>query len=220
MIEPSAPNPPGWVRAILAQTDGSGATTGRPPVQRGHRPAAVLVLLSPGADGRGEVLLIERTPTLRQHPGQPAFPGGAQDLGDPNPAATALREAAEEIGLDPGGVRVVGLLPELSIGVSGFRVTPVLAWWPVPHEVGPCGPAEVARVVQVGLDELADPSVRCSVRHPGGTIGPAFAVHGLLVWGFTATVLDLVLDRAGRTRPWAHDPVRALPPAAGVRRKP
>lgn len=175
----------------------------------GRRESAVLLLFSAGPDGP-DVLLIERAATLREHAGQPAFPGGRVDPDDAGPIDTALREAAEEVGLDPGGVEVVGQLPPLHIPVSGYAVVPVLAWWRAPTEVRPVDTAEVAAVLRVPLVELAEPVNRRHVRHPSGRVGPAFDVGGLLVWGFTAGVLDRVLELGGWSLPW--EPGVALDP--------
>jgi 8-oxo-dGTP pyrophosphatase MutT (NUDIX family) len=69
---------------------------------------------------------MQRAASLRRHAGQPAFPGGAADPDDADEVATALREAAEEVGLDPASTTTVALLPRLWIPVSGYVVTPVL----------------------------------------------------------------------------------------------
>ncbi|MFD0482032.1 NUDIX hydrolase [Kineococcus sp. GCM10028916] len=164
------------------------------------RPAAVLVLLADGPAGP-EVLLTERAGTLRQHSGQVAFPGGRSDPGDADAAATALREAEEETGLDPAGVEVLGALPPLLLAHSGHEVTPVIAHWREPAPVGPVDPEEVARVERVPLSELLADDARLTLRGPGGYVGPAFAVRGLLVWGFTAEVLVRVLAFGGLDRP-------------------
>ena len=95
----------------------------------------------------------------------------------PTRPATALREAKEEVGLDPASATVLALLPELWIPVSSFVVTPVLAWWHAPHPVHPCQPAEVAHVARLPVAELVDPANRLRVRHPSGWIGPAFQVR-------------------------------------------
>ncbi|PRY16145.1 NUDIX hydrolase [Kineococcus rhizosphaerae] len=166
--------------------------------QARSRPAAVLVLLADGPAGP-EVLLTERASTLRQHSGQVAFPGGRQDPGDADAAATALREAAEETGLLASGVEVLGELPPLGLAHSGHRVTPVVGFWREPCPVGVVDPDEVARVERVPLAELFDDARR--LRGPGGYTGPAFAVRGLLVWGFTAEVLVRVLDLGGLLPP-------------------
>jgi len=179
----------------------------------GGRPAAVLVLLGEDAvPGAGpDVLLLERASTMRSHAGQPAFPGGAPDPSDASPAATAVREAREEVGLDPGGVEVFATLPGLWLPVSEFVVHPVLAWWREPSAVGVVDIAEVAAVARVPLAELADPASRYRVRHPSGWVGPAFSAGGLLVWGFTAGLLDRVLALGGWERPWDASDVRDLP---------
>lgn len=181
-----------------------------PPEGGGGRPSAVLILLGEGPYGP-DVLLIQRAATLTSHAGQPAFPGGAADPGDAGPADTALREAVEEVGLDPAGVRVFAELPALHIPVSGFDVTPVLAWWHTPSVVAPVDVAEVAAVERVPVAELADPAHRFRVGHPSGYVGPAFGVRGLLVWGFTAGLLDKVLQLAGWALPWDTSQIRELP---------
>ena len=111
----------------------------------GGRPAAVLILFGLGPDGP-DLLLVQRGPGLRQHAGQPAFPGGAIDESDDGPVQAALREAAEEARVDPSGVQVIAVLPEMFIWRSEFTVTPVLAWWRRPAPVGPGDPVEVAAV--------------------------------------------------------------------------
>ncbi|WP_084719053.1 NUDIX hydrolase [Streptacidiphilus carbonis] len=177
-----------------------------PPAQGGRR-SAVLVLFGTGPDGRPDLLLIERARSLRSHAGQPSFPGGALDPEDgdprgPGPVNAALREAWEETGLDPSGVQVFGVLPDLYIPVSDFVVTPVLGWWRTASPVAPVDPAEVAAVFRVPVDELVDPERRARLRHPSGFRGPAFLVEGRLVWGFTAGVIDRLLHHSGLERPW------------------
>jgi 8-oxo-dGTP pyrophosphatase MutT (NUDIX family) len=197
-------------RAATARTEDF--TTLRAPAG-GGRASAVLVLLGEERPGEPDLLVLQRAATMRNHAGQPAFPGGAADPGDRDPAATALREAAEEVGLDPASATVLAQLPELYIPVSSFVVTPVLAWWHSPHPVHPCQPAEVDRVARLPVAELVDPVNRLRVRHPSGWIGPAFSVGGMLVWGFTAGVISTVLDMAGWSRPWEPGRVADLPDA-------
>ncbi len=181
------------------------------PPEQGGRPSAVLLLLGRGAAGP-DVLLIERAASLRSHAGQPAFPGGTVDEGDDGPVGAALREAAEETGLDPRGVAVLGTLPALFLPPSGFVVTPVLAWWRDPTPVRAGDPAEVAAVHRVPVAELVDPANRLRVRHPSGYVGPAFDVRGMVVWGFTAALLDRLLRLAGWERPWDSGRVLEAPP--------
>ena len=210
----SDPSPPQWLEPLLAvagDADARDITRFLPP-KDGGRPAAVLILFGEGAEGP-DVLLIERAASLRKHAGQPAFPGGALDPTDDGPVAAALREAEEEVGLDPSGVVVLATLPELYLPVSGFVVTPVLAWWRRPTSVAPVDPAEVAGVVRVPIQELSDPANRVEVHHPAGRIGPGFAVRDLLVWGFTAGLLDALLRMGGWERPWQPAAVRTLDPA-------
>jgi 8-oxo-dGTP pyrophosphatase MutT (NUDIX family) len=180
--------------------------------ESGGRVSAVLVLLGEDGPAGPDVLMLQRAATLRTHAGQPAFPGGAAEPGDADAAATALREAAEEVDLDPASVTVLAELPQLWIPVSDFLVTPVLAWWHRPHEVHPRQPAEVAHVARLPIAELVDPANRLRVRHPSGWIGPAFQVRGMLVWGFTAGVLSALLDMGGWARPWSPGRIADLPP--------
>ncbi|MDI7785680.1 CoA pyrophosphatase [Streptomyces cavourensis] len=184
-----------------------------PPESGAGRQSAVLVLFGEGARGP-ELLLMERSGTLRSHAGQPSFPGGALDPEDGDQATTgplraALREAEEETGLDPRGVQLFGVLPRLYIPVSSFVVTPVLGWWRAPSPVGVVDPAETARVFTVPVADLTDPANRAMAVHPSGHSGPAFLVESALVWGFTAGVIDRILHYAGWERPW--DRARQVP---------
>jgi 8-oxo-dGTP pyrophosphatase MutT (NUDIX family) len=168
---------------------------------RGGRQSAVLALFGDGPAGP-EVLLVERAATLRSHPGQIAFPGGAVDPGDVDLVDTALREAYEECGVVREGVEVLGMLPAAHVVVSGFDVTAVVAWWRTPQAVTPADPGEVAAVLRVPVADLVDPANRATARHPSGFSGPAFTVADHLVWGLTAHLLSAVLDLAGWTTPW------------------
>ena len=171
------------------------------PPDTGGRPSAVLVLFGDGPDGP-DLLFIQRSEGLRLHAGQPAFPGGAVEDEDGGPVGAALREAAEEVGLDPGGVEVVGTVPEAFIPRTGFRVVPVLAWWRRPSAVAPVDVGEVAAVERVSLAELANPATRLMVRVPDGRTTPAFRVRGMLIWGFTAVLVDRLLALSGWEKPW------------------
>ena len=206
---------PGWLRPLLTAARGAtGVDLRRLPPAPGSTEAAVLVLFGEEPAHGPDLLFIERSPHLRNHAGQPAFPGGKVDPEDEGPVAAALREAAEETGLDPAGVDVLEVLSPLGVPPSGFAVTPVLAWWREPTEVRPMDTAEVAAVVRVPIAELVDPANRVQVRSPAGYTGPAFEVRDLLIWGFTAALADRILALGGWERPWDRDRVRDLPDEA------
>ena len=178
----------------------------------GARKAAVLILIGAGritAEGESlgpptsaEILFVERPATMRTHAAQIAFPGGAADPDDPDLAATALREANEETGVDPTGIDILGQLPPAHVEVSGFDVTGVVGWWARPSPVGALDAREVASVLVVPVARLVDPVNRARVHHPSGYTGPAFEIDGHLIWGLTAHLLDGVLDLAGWQQPW------------------
>ena len=202
---------PGWLASLArSMADMAVPRPMRPPPD-GGRPSAVLILFGDGPDGP-DVLLVQRSPWLRRHAGQPAFPGGAIDESDGGPIPAALREAAEEARVDPSGVQVLCVLPELFIARSGFSVTPVLAWWRDPAPVEPGDPMEISAVARVRISDLADPANRLTARYPSGQTGPAFRVGDMLVWGFTAMLVDRLLAFGGWERPWDSATVQDLPP--------
>ncbi len=142
--------PPRWLRDLAAAACETAIPARLRPPPGGGRPSAVLVLFGMGPDGP-DLLLVQRGPGLRRHSGQPAFPGGAIDEGDAGPVPAALREAAEEAGVEASGVEVLAVLPDLFIARSGFAVTPVLAWWRRPVPVAAADPPEVTAVARVPL---------------------------------------------------------------------
>lgn len=160
------------------------------------RPAAVLVLVAPSSDAPGadaEVILIRRVDRGGHHGGDVALPGGRLEAGDADAAAAALREAAEEVGLDPvaAGVRVVGELETFWIPISDYRVTPVLAIAGRRPELV-ASPDEVEGIVRAPLAaflagapiELVETEVRGFPLRFG-----AYPTSGLRVWGATARIL-------------------------------
>lgn len=166
-----------------------------PPEGRVLRPAGVLVpfLATPG----GVVLyLTKRSSHLRHHPGQIAFPGGKVDPGDDGPIGAALREAHEEIALDPANVEILGTM-EPHETVTSFLVTPVIArirapFLPVP-EAG-----EVEEVFTVQLEHVANPArFRVEGRRWRGTRRHYYvAPYGpYYIWGATARILRALADR-------------------------
>jgi 8-oxo-dGTP pyrophosphatase MutT (NUDIX family) len=157
-------------------------------------PAAVLVGLVPGNHG-WEVLLTRRTDHLRDHPGQISFPGGRLEPHDEGPRGAALREAREEVGIEPEYVDVVGYLPPHAV-VTGFAVSPVVAILRPGFTLRP-DPTEVAEIFGVPLDYLLDPANFVSgerivrgVRLPVYTC--QFGPH--LIWGATAQILHTLRE--------------------------
>ncbi len=209
---------PDWLADLAAAAQSMELPTiSRPPFS-GGRPSAVLVLFGEGPGGP-DLLFIQRSAGLRRHPGQPAFPGGAleaDELADPvgGAVAAALREAREEVGVEPDGVQVVATLPEMYIPRSGFRVVPVLAWWRTPSAVWPADPGEVAAVERIPVADLVNPGHRLMLRVPSGWASPAFRVGSMLIWGFTAGLTSRLLELGGWARPWDSSQVREMPEGA------
>ena len=162
--------------------------TGSPEI----RHAAGLLLIFP-VEGRAHIVLTVRANT-RRHAGQVSLPGGVVEVGETYEQA-ALREAHEEIGLSPEGVRVLAPLTPLDIPVSGFRLHPIVAV----HDGHPplhAADGEVARVLELDLDELVAPGQpRTHERINAGQpiLVPGFHVRGYEIWGATAMVLAELL---------------------------
>jgi 8-oxo-dGTP pyrophosphatase MutT (NUDIX family)/GNAT superfamily N-acetyltransferase len=169
-------------------------TDARDPTTPGRgRPSAVLVLLFPDAEEQARVLLTARVSHLSTHAGEISFPGGSADPGDIDPVATALREAVEEVGLDPEacGLRVTGGLEVFALTVSGYRITPVVALADRRPECRPA-PDEVARIIEAPVEaflpdapvELEERTIRQRLIRYG-----VYPVEGERVWGATARML-------------------------------
>lgn len=173
---------------------------------RGERAAAVLMLFTEESDPA--LTFVTRAETLRKHAGQLALPGGAVDPTDQDLSHTALREAHEEIGLEPGSVQVLGELPALWVPASRFDVTAVLAHWPGEQQLAPVDPAETGAVHSFRVSELSSPEYRVMARHPRGFLGPAFALGDEFIWGLTGHLVDWVLDLGGWAQGW--DPSRQV----------
>ncbi|MGO3147416.1 MAG: NUDIX hydrolase [Leucobacter sp.] len=153
-----------------------------------------------------DVLLMRRSSKLRHHAGQISFPGGGVEPQDDGPVATALREAEEETGLDPAGVEVLGILPEVNVAVSNNLVTPVVGWWTKPTAVE-ADEQESVEVFRAPVAEMLDPAARgMSVVSRGGSSfrGKAFVLQpqGHVVWGFTGIMLANIFEQVGWELPW------------------
>ncbi len=162
--------------------------------------AAVLLPLYGWPDEPG-LVFTERRADLRRHAGEISFPGGRVDEGDADLAATALREAQEEIGLDPSQVELDEELPTTGTFVTGYRIHPFVGHIPHPGELGLTpNPAEVETVLTFSLDVLrAGYAMRRLIRRGVPLHTPTYEVEGHLIWGATARILGDLLDRLEAT---------------------
>jgi len=173
-------------RAVKSFTSGDGHLWRSP---QDIRPAAVLVPVVVRGSGL-TVLFTRRTAHLNDHAGQISFPGGRTEPADASAAETALRETAEEIGLEASHVEVLGELPQY-VTVTGYRVTPVVGLVVPPFELKPDG-FEVAEVFEVPLEFLIDPEnhQRNSIVYEGGARHYyAVPYENHYIWGATAGML-------------------------------
>lgn len=164
-------------------------------------PAAVLVGVIPRPAGAG-VLLTRRSDGLRHHGGQVSFPGGRIEALDASPAAAALREANEEVGLDAMQARALGYLDPL-LTVTGFRVLPTVVLIDPAFQARP-EPGEVAAVFEVPLDLLLDPLQLEKVELQfGGRARHVFQYRyqPQRIWGATASILYNLRERLARAEP-------------------
>ncbi len=162
----------------------------RERLMSGRRPAAVLIpLLQSAPDKPLRLLLTQRTAHLRDHAGQISFPGGGLNPGE-DAMTGALREAREEIGLNPTCVDVFGQMPQYHTG-TGFSVTPMIGFVHTPCCLVP-DPGEVAEIFDVPLDFILDPrNIRQETRYYRGAWRSFLAIPwaGYYIWGATAGML-------------------------------
>ncbi|MHA2787877.1 NUDIX hydrolase [Corynebacterium sp. S7] len=176
--------------------------------------AAVLMLFS-GVRGSATlprdagILLTHRTPTMRTHSGQMAFPGGRIDPGDRGPVDAALREAWEETGLDPDAVTPLTTLDTVRVRGNGYPVHPVVAYNHSEAKTWVASEDETDDVFVASLEELLAPESRLMVGWADWT-GPAFKINGYLVWGFTAALLAGVFTASGWDIPWHSERIYDL----------
>lgn len=179
---------PEALHRLLAQT-----------LERRLTEAAVLVALLQRPEGP-TVLLTRRSEQLRAHQGQISFPGGRRDADDPSLAAAALREAEEEVGLPPEAVIPLGYLDDYPT-LTGYRVTPLVAWVPEPPAQWRVTPDEVAEIIELPLAQALDLSVyRQQKLLRDGIALPFYELDAGAhrVWGATAGMLRELAERVHR----------------------
>jgi 8-oxo-dGTP pyrophosphatase MutT (NUDIX family) len=158
------------------------------------RPAAVLLPIYQRA-GEETILFTRRTDHLEHHSGEISFPGGARHPGDPDLAATALRETEEEMGIARGDVELLGRLDDF-YSVHGYHVVPYVGTfaWPYPFRVNA---EEIAEVIELPVARLRDPAIFHSEdwQHRG-RVHPVhfFLIDGYQIWGLTAAILKQFLE--------------------------
>jgi 8-oxo-dGTP pyrophosphatase MutT (NUDIX family) len=191
------------VADVRAALSARGDPDDRPPAEvprvalpgESRRPAAVLCALF-DEGGQAHVVLTRRSSRLRSHTHQVSFPGGRIDRGE-DPLAAALREAKEEVDLDPSVVEVIGRLAKLRTALNPAPITPFVALLPARPDLRP-NPAEVERAYTVPLIELTGPDVYRQEMwtFPDGEERPMefYELIGDTVWGATARMLTELLD--------------------------
>ena len=160
------------------------------------RNASVLVGLF-DQNNETHVAFIRRASTLRAHSGEIAFPGGAADVSDVSPIVTALREAQEEIGLDPSRVEVLGIMPPVFTVVSNFLITPVVAYLPEGPGKLQLQMSEVAEIILLPLQGLANPAIYHTEQWMQDNVPHTvyfFDYASYRIWGATAGMLNTLLE--------------------------
>jgi 8-oxo-dGTP pyrophosphatase MutT (NUDIX family) len=161
--------------------------------------AAVLLPLYGWPDDEPGLVFTERRADMRRHAGEISFPGGRRDRGDADLRTTALREAKEEIGLDPAAVELAEELPATNTFVTSYRIYPFVGHIPHPLELDlKPNPTEVETLLTFSLEALRDGyEMRRLVRRGVPIHTPTYEVDGHLIWGATARILGDLLERLG-----------------------
>ncbi len=180
-------------RDLLVELGAQQASTAGTAVQR--HSAAILIPFT-AESGSVELIFVKRSSRARTHAGEIAFPGGMADPGDVVLETTALREAHEEVGLEPGRVEPVAVLEPTPTFVSSTVVTPIVGWVVEPGELAR-EPDEVDAIIRVPIVELVSPLVyRCERWHFGAIARDIsfFEIEGETIWGLTAGILRRMFD--------------------------
>ncbi|HTB70005.1 MAG TPA: CoA pyrophosphatase [Solirubrobacteraceae bacterium] len=166
------------------------------PTPGGQTLAAVLVPLFVPANGeQPHVVLTRRRADLRRHAGEISFPGGRKDREDPDLAATALREADEEIGLAPTAVELIGELPAISTFATGYEIHPFVGLIE-PGQRWRLSPREVDAVLELPLAELGRSRTRTRLERRGITFETdAYVLDGQMIWGATFRIIENLSER-------------------------
>ncbi len=164
-------------------------------VVHGSTSAAVLVPLFVGADGRPHLVFTKRRDDLRRHAGEISFPGGRRDDTDPDLRHTALREAHEEIGLEPGAVEIVGALQPTPTIATSYAVYPFVGLIEAGLE-WTISAREVDVVIELSLDDLRAGYGRQRMLRRGVPFRTdVYVVGDTLIWGATARILGDLIGR-------------------------
>jgi 8-oxo-dGTP pyrophosphatase MutT (NUDIX family) len=182
------PTPPDLTEILLSPEEAAAMDA------HGRTDAAVLVPIY-GWPQRPGLVFTERRSDLRRHAGEISFPGGRQDHADEDLRRTALREAEEEIGLEPEQVELVGALPPIGTYVTSYRVHPFVGLIPEGLDLRP-NPDEVATVLNFELEQLRGAyAMRRLVRRGVPIRTPTFEIDRHLIWGATGRILRDLLER-------------------------
>jgi 8-oxo-dGTP pyrophosphatase MutT (NUDIX family) len=186
------PSPPDLSRLLLTPEEAARLDA------HGRTDAAVLVPMYGWPDRPG-LVFTERRSDLRRHAGEISFPGGRQDRPDEDLRSTALREAQEEIGLDPHQVELAGALPPIGTYVTSYKIHPFVGLIPDDLPLEP-NPAEVETVLSFELEQLRGAyAMRRLVRRGVPIRTPTFEIGRHMIWGATGRILRDLLERLPQT---------------------
>jgi 8-oxo-dGTP pyrophosphatase MutT (NUDIX family) len=178
---------------------------GRPQENDGFSPSAVLLPLF-RKEGEYHILLNKRTDLVEHHKGEICFPGGMQDPQDADHVATALREAQEELGIDPSHVEILGELEPVSTVITNIIIRPVVGFIPFPYPFK-LSAAEVAETLEVPVSTLLDPAALRVEPSTGRGIRYSYLHQSHVIWGATARILTqlvvLLAQALKKEVPWS-----------------